>query len=94
MTERVEWEVVDGPAPGKKSTPQQLFKNMLGPWWRWKIAAVATVAAVVLVLFVTLAGVVLLSLAAIGILAVALGKFLKWMRRSQGTTSMVNRSRD
>jgi hypothetical protein len=86
MTERVEWEVVDNaPSPGKRPTIQQLMKTLLGPWWRWKIAGTATVAALVVVFFATLTGIFLLLMAAVGIMSIGISKFRQWLRSSDGS---------
>lgn len=94
MTERVEWEVVDAPAPGKRPTMQQLMKTLLGPWWRWKIAGAATVAAVVVVFFATLTGIILLLMVAIGIMSVGIGKFRRWLRRRSNGSLIVKSEAD
>jgi hypothetical protein len=93
MSERVEWEVVDERAPGnagqggytgKRPTLQQLLKTVLGRWWRWKIAGAATVAALAVILFATVAGVIVLSLLAIGIVSIGIAKIRRWLRRDGG----------
>jgi hypothetical protein len=94
MTERVEWEVVDdAPSPGKRPTIQQLMKTLLGPWWRWKIAGTATVAALAVVLFATLSGIILLLMAAVGIMSIGIARFKRWLRRSDGSLT-VRREED
>jgi hypothetical protein len=94
MTERVEWEVVDdAPSPGKRPTIQQLMKTLLGPWWRWKIAGTATVAALAVVLFATLSGIILLLMAAVGIMSIGIARFKRWLRRSDESLT-VRREED
>jgi hypothetical protein len=90
MNDRVEWEVVDerspdnqpGNQPDKRPTMQQLMKNLLGPWWRWKIGLAATATAVAVLFFATLIGIVLLISVAIGLTAFSVAKLRRWMRRS------------
>jgi hypothetical protein len=93
MTDRVEWEVVDERSPGNQPhnqphdqsgppTIQQLMKKLLGRWWRWKIAVAATAAALAVVFFATLIGIVLLVSVAIGLTAFSVAKFRSWVRRS------------
>lgn len=97
MNERVEWEVVDEPSPGhtgntgntgnfdnKRPTLQQLLKTVLGRWWRWKIAGVATVAGLAAILFATVAGVILLTMVALGIVSIGIAKFRRWLHRDDG----------
>jgi hypothetical protein len=85
MTERVDWEVVDEPSPTTRPTVQQLMQRLLGRWWRWKIAGVATVAALAVVFFATVIGIILLLMVTVGILSVAIGKLMRWLRKSNGS---------
>lgn len=91
MSEKVEWEVIDGPQPhahthARSQTPptlQQLMKAILGRWWRWKILGVVTVASVVLVLLATVAGMFALFVVAGAAIAIAVGKVRRWIYRRQ-----------
>lgn len=86
MTEKTEWEVVDNDAPRqeRRQTLQQLMKNLLGPWWRWKVAGLATVAGVAMMFFLTVAAVFILGLMVMGIVALCATKLRQWMRRRSG----------
>jgi hypothetical protein len=88
MTERAEWEVVDESSPPPRPTMQQLMQRMLGRWWRWKIAALATVGALAVVFFATVIGVILLLLVSVGILTIAIGKLMRWLRKSDGSIAV------
>ena len=69
---QTEWEVVEpvGAQQSAKASRAAILRAMLGPWWRWKIAAlmlamtvlVAFVFAMAGVMFVVGVGVVLVSL--------------------------------
>jgi hypothetical protein len=106
MTDRVEWEVVDERSPhsrphtqpdyetGTRPTIQQLMKNLLGRWWRWKIALAATAAALAVVFFATLIGIVMLVSVAIGLTAFSIAKFRRWVRRSNQSFPVKAEGRD
>lgn len=86
MSEKVEWEVVDtegaqpnGPRPPR--SPDELLKAMLGPWWRWKVGAVTVVAGLALLFFAALAGVVVLTVIAFAMLALAFARLRSWLRK-------------
>ncbi len=87
MTENTEWEVVDNDAPpqDRRQTLQQLIKNILGPWWRWKIAGLVAIAGVAMVFFLTVAAVFVLGLMAVLIVSLCIAKVRQWMRRRSGT---------
>lgn len=88
MTEKTEWEVVEGDAPpqDRRQTLQQLMKNLLGPWWRWKIAGLATVAGMALIFFLSVAAVFILGFMAFAIVALCIAKIRQWMRRRPGSS--------
>jgi hypothetical protein len=85
MTEKTEWEVVDGPPQDRRPNLQQLMKNLLGPWWRWKIAGLLVVAGVTLIFFLTFAAVFVLGVMAVAIMAIVAGKIRQWTRRRPGS---------
>jgi hypothetical protein len=86
MTEKTEWEVVDGDAPrqDQRQTLQQLMKNLLGPWWRWKVAGLVTVASMALILLLTVAAVFVLGFMAVAIASLCILKVRQWMHRRSG----------
>jgi hypothetical protein len=94
VTEKVEWEVVDAPSPESNShqrqphTHKHLLEALLGRWWRWKIAGVATVAILALVFFFTLASIFILVVPAIAVLSLGISKLGQWLRREQRSSSL------
>ena len=90
MTEHVEWELVDGPAPNDKhhddkhrsdrrQTAQGAARMLLGRWWKWKIAGTAVVTLVTLAFFATLTGALVLLFAAGTLLSAGLRKLKHWL---------------
>lgn len=81
MTERVEWEVVDGPPPGggKRQAAGEAMHMMLGRGWKWKIAGTAIVSLVTLALFATLTGALVLLFTVGTLLTVAVRKLKQWL---------------
>jgi hypothetical protein len=97
MTEKTEWEVVDAPSPNQghqghqeqaRPTIWRLMKTLLGPWWQWKVAGVAIVAGMALVLFAALTGVAVLLMSATAITLFGIGKVRQWLRRDHGSPSL------
>jgi hypothetical protein len=80
MTERTEWEVVDGPSPGKRPSVRELLASLLGPWWRWKVAGAALTAGAALLLVATLSGLILLLTLGAALFTLAVGKLARWLR--------------
>jgi hypothetical protein len=96
MTDKVEWELVDGErASGWQDTgsreapptPQQALRALLGRWWRWKILGVAVVVGLLLVLLATVAGVVVLVAASVAAVAIAAAKIRQLLNKSSGAVS-------
>lgn len=89
MTERVEWEVVDGPSPnrGKRQAAGEAMRVILGHGWKWKIAGTAIVALVTLALFATLTGALVLLFSVGTLLAVAVRKLRAVCARMYGARS-------
>jgi hypothetical protein len=89
MAEKVEWEVVDVPQPHAQSQSssypqpnlQHLLKTILGPWWRWKVAGIVSLAGVVLVLFAMVTGVVAILMTAGIATVLVIGKASQWVRQ-------------
>lgn len=81
MTERVEWEVVDGPSAqsGKRQAAGEAMRTLLGRGWKWKIAGTAIVSLVTLALFATLTGALVLLFAAGTLITVAVRKVKQWL---------------
>ena len=93
MTEKTEWEIVDEPGQQahRSADPESMAKGLLGPWWRWKVAGVATVAALVIALFLAFAGVVVVFMVAAALLSIFIGKFTRWLRGSHAATGVQHR---
>lgn len=87
MTEKTEWELVDGAGPQARPTPQALLKAQLGPHWRWKVAGFILLATLALAVAVTLAGVAIVLVAAAAVLGFGVGKLRRWLGR--GRRSLV-----
>lgn len=90
MTEKTDWELVDGPSPAAPApTLQEMLRALLGRHWRWKLAGIAIVAALALTLVITLAvtvaGVAVVLLGAGALLSLAIAKLRRWIGREQRT---------
>lgn len=83
MSEKVEWEIVDGAQPDPPRTPTDTLRAMLGPWWRWKIGAAIVFAGLALLFFVALAGIVVVAVIAFALLSVGIARFRSWLRQGQ-----------
>jgi hypothetical protein len=92
MTEKTEWELVDAPASEsaeaqqrqKQAQQQTLWRSMqalLGPWWRWKLAGTAILAAATLAFFITVTGVAIVLLSAAALVALGVNKVRQVLRR-------------
>lgn len=89
MTERVEWEVVDAPTPGrgKRHGAGEAMRAMLGRGWKWKIAGTAIVSVLTLAFFATLTGALVLLFTAGTLLSVAVRKLKQWLFAGKRETS-------
>lgn len=88
MTEKTDWELVDGPSSTAQApTLRDMLRALLGRNWRWKIAGIGIVASLVLVLVVTLAitaaGVAFILLATGAVLSLGIAKLRRWLGRGQ-----------
>lgn len=90
MAEKSEWELVDGndgqgrsggykPPPLPPTLPEVL-RALLGRWWAWKLAGLATVFGALLVLLATVAGVLVVLAAGAALISAAVARFRKWQR--------------
>lgn len=92
MTEKVEWEVVEDPAPenGRTHNPRgarpagAAAQAMLGPWWRWKLAALFTLGTIALVLVLAVAGVLAVAIAATALVSFGIARLVYWLRGKHG----------
>lgn len=85
MTEKTEWEVVDAPSQDRRPSLQQLLRNLLGRWWRWKIAGVAVVLGLALTFFLTVAAVFVVGLVTVALISLVVAKLRLWLRSRPGT---------
>lgn len=83
MSDKTEWEVVDGPSPGARPMPRpnirHLMQHLLGRGWRWKVAGGIAVAAVAVVFFATVSIVVALLMATVAVISLGVGKVRQMM---------------
>ena len=87
MTEKPDWELVDGtesrrsdgPPPPPPTVPEVL-RALLGRWWAWKLAGVALIFGALLVLLATVAGVLVVIAAGAALVSAAVARFRKWRR--------------
>ncbi|HYD82083.1 MAG TPA: hypothetical protein VEC06_19945 [Paucimonas sp.] len=82
MSEHVEWEVVDEPAPGASRPRVDRMKAMLGRHWKLKLAGLAAAGIALFVFVLMLAGVVLLLTAGVALLSVAIAKLRKLLHKT------------
>jgi len=105
MNDKVEWEVVDNEEgrrrndgheaygnqpPPRAPNPQEVLKAMLGPWWRWKLAAIFTIGGIALIIVATVAGILVVTGLAFALLALAIVKLRAWWR---GSSNLPDRYR-
>jgi hypothetical protein len=92
MIERPEWELVD-PAPAQEAhrpshahRPLHVLEALLGPHWRWKAAGLAVLATGLVVFFLTIVSALALIVVSAGLLSLAIGKVMYWMRGKRVST--------
>lgn len=80
--EQPDWEVVDtvAPQPPPNATRSAMMRAMLGPWWRWKIAAGVLVFCAVLALVFALAGIFFVVGLAVVLVSMAVAKVRQLLR--------------
>jgi len=76
------------PGGDPRRAAQAATAAMLGPWWKWKLAGVASLALVVFAFFATVVGVAALSLVALAIVAAGARKVKLWLRGDRNTSIM------
>lgn len=92
MIEKTDWEIVDAShaenrnAGDSRQSLLQLMQNLLGPWWRWKVAGATALAIATLVFFATVIGVIILIGTATALLGIGAGKLRQWwLQRGPGS---------
>jgi len=87
MIEKTEWEIVDSPPPNNGSTADgrksflQVMQNLLGPWWRWKVAGATVIAVVALAFFAAVIGMIILIGTATAVVGIGASKLRQWGRQ-------------
>lgn len=92
MNDKVEWEVVDeaeqarrgNRPPPRPPSPQEALKAMLGPWWRWKLAAIFVLGGLALVFVAAVAGVLVVTGIAFALVMFAVLRVRNWLRGRSG----------
>lgn len=86
MSEKVEWEIVEETTAktGGKRRAAPSAQAMLGSWWRWKVAGVVALGAVLLMLLVAVAGVIAVTVAAVGLVSFCIARIAMWLRPGPG----------
>ena len=83
--EQAEWEVVDPVGPRQasaKASRAATLRSLLGPWWRWKVAALVFSVAVIAVFIFAMAGVMLVVGVAVVLVSLVVAKVRQMLRQS------------
>lgn len=82
-SEQVEWEVVDNVSQQEQAKAGRAarMRAMMGPWWRWKIAGLLTVAGLLLTLAAVLASMLVVVGVAAVLLSLAVAKIRQMLRQ-------------
>ena len=82
---QAEWEVVE-PVGAQQQQPKAsraaIFRAMLGPWWRWKIAALILALAVLAAFVFAMAGVMFVVGAGVVLVSLVVAKVRQMLRQS------------
>lgn len=85
---QTEWEVVE-PAASEQASPRAtraaVFKTLLGPWWRWKIAGLIVALAVIAAFVFAMAGVMLVVGVVVVLVSLVIAKVRQLMRQSSNS---------
>ncbi|HEV2610366.1 MAG TPA: hypothetical protein VGU61_08880 [Noviherbaspirillum sp.] len=92
MSNKVEWELVDGSASRASQSAPHFLKALLGPWWKWKAGGAAIVTAAVLLLLATVAGIVMLGVVALALLSLAVHRVRVWLGSARRAGSSAGSS--
>jgi apolipoprotein N-acyltransferase len=95
MSDKTEWEVLDAPSPGEQARdPRQglshLLRQLLGPYWKWKIAGAAAIGGLALAVLIALTGVVLVTLTAVAVLSIVVAAVRGWLRGGRNSKRDVS----
>jgi predicted lipid-binding transport protein (Tim44 family) len=85
---QAEWEVVE-PAASRQASPKAsraaMFKTLLGPWWRWKIAGLILSLAVIAAFVFAMAGVMLVIGVVTVLVSLVVAKVRQMLRQSSNS---------
>lgn len=89
MTEKTDWEVIDGPIPHQRyerharharQPVPDFMRTLFGKWWRWKVAGVTLVVGIALAFFAALAGVIVLGVVTAAAVSLGIARIRHWLR--------------
>ena len=87
-TEQAEWEVVDTIGPQQaspKASRAALLRTMLGPWWRWKVAALIVSLAILVAFVFAVAGVLFVVGLVVVLAMLVIAKVKQLLRQSSSS---------
>jgi len=83
---QAEWEVVEPVGAQQQQQPKAsraaILRAMLGPWWRWKIAALILALAVLAAFVFAMAGVMFVVGAGVVLVSLVVAKVRQMLRQS------------
>jgi hypothetical protein len=82
MLEQTEWEVMDDTTSANAQSARRIPVK-LGPWWKWKLAAIGVLAGAVFLILAVLASAFMLVVSVGLIAAVGARKLGLWLRRTR-----------
>lgn len=83
--EQADWEVVDPAGPRQaspKASAAATLRSLLGPWWRWKAAALVLSVAIIAVFVFAMAGAMLVVGVAVVLVSLVVAKVRQMLRQS------------
>lgn len=80
MAEKAEWAIVDEPYLAPQPTLAEAMRAWLGPGWRWKLAATAAVACLLVAFVITLTSILILVLLIATVTVLGLRKLRSWLQ--------------
>jgi hypothetical protein len=83
--EQAEWEVVDTVGPQQappKASRAAMLRTMLGPWWRWKVAALIVSLAILAAFVFAMAGVIFVVGLVLVLVMLVIAKVRQLLRQS------------
>ena len=83
--EQAEWEVIDTAGPQQappKAGRAATLRALLGPWWRWKVAALLLSFAIIVAFVFAIAGVMFVVGVAVVLVSLVVAKVRQLLRQS------------